>query len=171
MTYFGRGDGAVDRASGGDKTPFRREDICMGRILWPYPRYLGSLSCTWRGWKVGVYVLWAMVCPSTWSTAKTRLIDASLYFSYWSFTSTTLPSPCPSRWDICQLTPASISQYPVISISRSTKRKIGQIRARSLIPQIPPHHPTTSLTSHLYHPSRARWKIHGIKHHSQNPLV
>ena len=27
MTYFGRGDGAADRASGGDNAPFRRKDI------------------------------------------------------------------------------------------------------------------------------------------------
>jgi hypothetical protein len=29
MTYFGRGDGAADRASGGDNAPFKREDILL----------------------------------------------------------------------------------------------------------------------------------------------
>jgi hypothetical protein len=31
-TYFGRGDGAADRASGGDNAPFRREDILLIRF-------------------------------------------------------------------------------------------------------------------------------------------
>jgi hypothetical protein len=29
VTYFGRGDGAADRASGGDNAPFKREDILL----------------------------------------------------------------------------------------------------------------------------------------------
>jgi hypothetical protein len=33
VTYFGRGDGAVDRASGGDNAPFKREDISSIFIL------------------------------------------------------------------------------------------------------------------------------------------
>jgi hypothetical protein len=29
VTYFGRGEGAADRASGGDSAPFKREDILL----------------------------------------------------------------------------------------------------------------------------------------------
>lgn len=33
MTYFGRGDGAADRASGGDNAPFKREDISLSYVI------------------------------------------------------------------------------------------------------------------------------------------
>jgi hypothetical protein len=32
-TYFGRGDGAADRASGGDNAPFKREDILLFYVV------------------------------------------------------------------------------------------------------------------------------------------
>jgi hypothetical protein len=33
VTYFGRGDGAADRASGGDNAPFKREDILLFYVV------------------------------------------------------------------------------------------------------------------------------------------
>jgi hypothetical protein len=103
VTYFGRGDGAADRASGGDNAPFKREDIFLFYVV------LRRLPCSssravsveLKDECIGTLSYALLYQYTSRSTAKTRLIDASFYFSYFiSFASTITSLPCPSWWDL-----------------------------------------------------------------------
>ena len=57
MTYFGRGDGAADRASGGDNAPFRREDMFFIVRSWYSALFTRVLALYLLRLEVNVFVL------------------------------------------------------------------------------------------------------------------
>jgi hypothetical protein len=99
VTYFGREDGAADLASGGDNAPFKREDILLFYVV--RRRLPCSSTCAVSVEIKGECIGTLLYQYTSRSTAKTRLIDASFYFSYFlSFASTNTSLPCPSWWDL-----------------------------------------------------------------------